>query len=145
MLQQRKHSFDCSLLAPPPPPPLSPVVHCTPHPGCPHGFTVLFSTQQRIKICKRYWLQLGSVSSRCSGMSPCSPPERRLGALGWALVTDVSSQMYIFTSRRLTAIHAVVHQVWQILCNEETLSRSLILSRVISGYCGSLCSNLEQI
>ena len=38
--------------------------------------------------------------------------------------------MYIFTSRRLTAIHAVVHQIWQILCNEETLSRSLILSRV---------------
>ena len=38
--------------------------------------------------------------------------------------------MYIFTSRRLTAIHAVVRQIWQILCNEETLSRSLILSRV---------------
>ena len=36
---------------------------------------------------------LGLVSSRCSGMSPCSPPERRLGAWGWALVTDVSSQM----------------------------------------------------
>ena len=33
-------------------------------------------------------------------MSPCSPPERRLGAWGWALVTDISSQMYIFTSRR---------------------------------------------
>ena len=51
----------------------------------------------------------------------------------------------IFTSRRLTAFHAVVYQIWQILCSEETLSRSLILSRVFSGYCGSLCSNLEQI
>ena len=78
-------------------------------------------------------------------MSPCSPRERRLGAWGWALVTDVSSQMYIFKPRRLTAIHAVVHQIWQILCNEETLSRSLILSRMFSGYCGSLCSNLDQI
>ena len=57
------------------------------------------------------------IQPHCSGMSPCSPPERRLGAWGWALVTDVSSQMYIFTSRRLTAIHAVVHQIRQILCN----------------------------
>ena len=39
---------------------------------------------------------MGSVSSRCLGMSPRSPPERRLGAWGWALVTDVSSQMYMF-------------------------------------------------
>ena len=27
-------------------------------------------------------------------------------------------------------LHAVVHQIWQILCSGETLSRSLILSRV---------------
>ena len=53
--------------------------------------------------------------------------------------------MYIFTSRRFKAIHAVVHQIWKILHSEETLSRSLNLSRVFSGYCGSFCSNLEQI
>ena len=50
----------------------------------------------------------------------------------------------IFTSRLLTAFHDVVHQIWQILCSEETLSRSLILSRVFSGYCGSLCSILNK-
>ena len=83
---------------------------------------------------------IGSVSSRCLGMSPRSPPKD-----GWAREVGLLSLTSATKCICLTAIHAVVHQIWQILCNEETLSRSLILSRVFSGYCGSLCSNLGQI
>ena len=60
----------------------------------------------------------------------------RLGSCHWRQQPDFKKVMLNMR---------IYFHIWQIWCNEETLSGNLILSRVFSGYYGSLCSNLEQV
>ena len=119
------------------------------------SFFISLKTLQQITLCVQSWFRsrLG-VQPLFGGEAMFSPRKTagrvRLGSCHWRQQPNVKKVMLnmsiIFSNRGVwRRLHAVVHQIWQILCSEETLSRSLILSRVFSGYCGSLCSNLEQI